>query len=264
MLTIYFFVGAFVGVMSGLFGVGGGIIVIPALCTLYLHQGDIPQNNIMQMAVGTSLAIMIVTLSSALYAHHKRNSVRWTMVLLMLPGLMLGSVIGALTAHILSSVFLQIVFSIFLFVIGFRMVLNKKTHESSWSISVWIVRVISLFMGALSSLLGMGGGILLVPFFLRCKMDMSEVAGTSIACALSISIVATSSFMLTGLYSVNKVPWSTGYIYWPAFFGIAIASALFAPMGAILAHRLPRDFLKRIFGLFLLLMACDMLWQVLY
>jgi uncharacterized membrane protein YfcA len=260
MPLIYFLIGTCAGVMSGLFGIGGGIIVIPALSALYLRQTIIPHEQIMQMAVGTSLAIMIATSSSALFAHHKRKSVDWSLVKLMLPGLMVGAILGALMASFISSEFLQILFGIFLLLIGFRMVWNKKTIELHHAVSTWVIRITSLFIGGLSSLLGVGGGILLVPFFLRCKLDMHQVAGTSIACGLAIGIVATSSFMLTGFFAARPVPGSTGYIYWPAFFGVAVASVLFAPLGAFLAHKLPANFLKRMLGVFLLLTACDMLW----
>ncbi len=259
MLLIYLIIGALAGVLSGLFGVGGGIIVIPALSTVFLHYTDIPHAYSMQMAVGTSLAIMIFTSASALYAHHKRKSVRWDLFRQMLPGLMIGSIVGAIIAHFLPSSFLQFIFGIFLVIVGLRLIINKISETQKPSLSLKIIRLSSLLIGALSSLLGVGGGTLLVPFLLRCQLDMREAAGTSIACGLSIGIVATMSFMIAGLFSLKTAPWSTGYIYWPAFIGVVITSALLAPLGAVLAHSLPKEQLKRVFGVFLLLIACDML-----
>jgi uncharacterized membrane protein YfcA len=260
MLSIYLVLGAFAGVLSGLFGVGGGVIVIPALSAVYLHFSAIPNAYVMQMAVGTSLAIMITTSLSSMYAHHKRDAVRWGMFVLMLPGLVVGSILGAITAHFLPSFYLQVIFGIFLLVIGCKMLLSRPRVSSGDSMSNAVIRVASVLIGALSSLLGVGGGTLLVPFLLRCNMDMREATGTSVACGLSVGVAATASFMVAGFFSVIPVQWSTGYIYWPAFFGVAFSSTLFAPVGAMFAHKLPRELLKRIFGLFLLLMACDMLW----
>ncbi|EKD73987.1 MAG: hypothetical protein ACD_45C00118G0008 [uncultured bacterium] len=262
MLSGYLVVGAFAGVMSGLFGVGGGVVVIPALAMFFLYDPMIPDALQMQMAIGTSLAIMITTSISALYAHHKRNAVRWNIFLQMLPGLIVGAIVGACVAHFVSSFFLKIIFSVFLFVIGIRLLFNLGVSESHSSVSLFVVRVASLVIGALSSLLGVGGGILIVPFLLHCQLNMREATGTSVACGLSVGIAATISFMMTGLFAMMHVKWSTGYIYWPAFFGIAVASTLFAPVGAALAHKLPIELLKRIFGFFLLLMAVDMAFSL--
>ncbi|HSW69599.1 MAG TPA: sulfite exporter TauE/SafE family protein [Gammaproteobacteria bacterium] len=260
MLIIYLIIGAFAGIMSGLFGLGGGVIVIPALSAVFLHYTSIPREFSMQMAVGTSLAIMISTSLSALYAHHKRQAVRWDMFRLMLPGLMLGAMIGVLIVHYLPSSWLQIIFGLFLILVGLRMLFNHTYNTSETSLSLRLVRISSLLIGILSSILGVGGGTLIVPFLLRCQLDMRKATGTSIACGLSIGIVATLCFMITGFFSAQKASWSTGYIYWPAFLGVAVASTLLAPVGAILAHNLPKEILKRFFGLFLLLIACDMLF----
>jgi len=260
MLTIYLIIGALAGIMSGLFGVGGGVVVIPALSRVFMHYTTIPPAYNMQMAVGTSLAIMIFTAASALYAHHQRKSVQWGMFYSMVPGLIIGSVIGAIIAHFLPSFYLQIIFGVFLIFISFRLMINTPDDANQKGISLKIIRVSSVLIGAFSSLLGVGGGTLLIPFFLRCRLDMREAAGTSVACGLLIGIVATISFMVTGLSSTQHADWSTGYVYWPAFLGVAMASMLLAPLGAALAHQLPTALLKRIFGLFLFLMACDMLF----
>jgi uncharacterized membrane protein YfcA len=260
MLTIYLIIGAFAGIMSGLFGVGGGVVVIPALSNVFTHYTTIPQSYTMQMAVGTSLAIMIFTATSALYAHHKRKVVRWDMFSYMLPGLIGGSVMGAIIAHFLPSSYLKIIFGVFLIFVSFKLITDKPSNENKAGLSLTIIRLSSLSIGVFSSVLGVGGGTLLVPFLLRCQLDMREATGTSVACGLAVGIAATISFMFIGLSSSKYVEWSTGYIYWPAFLGVVIASTLLAPIGAILAHTLPKEFLKRVFGLFLLLMACDMLF----
>jgi len=260
MLSVYLIIGAIAGIMSGLFGVGGGIIVIPALSTVFLRYTDISSSYSMQMAIGTSLAIMISTSAAALYAHHKRKVVRWDMFRHMLPGLMIGAVIGVMIAHYLPSSDLQIIFGVFLVMVGLRMIINKHSSRRENIFSLKVIQISSLLIGSLSSLLGVGGGTLIVPFLLHCQLDMREATGTSVACSLSVGIVATISFMMAGLFSTQAVAWSTGYIYWPAFFGVAIASTLLAPIGAMLAYRLPRELLKQIFGVFLLLMACDMLF----
>jgi len=177
-----------------------------------------------------------------------------------LPGLIAGAVAGALIAHFLPSTVLQMIFGVFLVFVSVQLIRNKKTASHEKKLSKQIIRLSSFAIGMLSSLLGVGGGTLLVPFLLRCELDMREATGTSVACGLSVGIVATISFMVTGLYSMTPVPWSTGYIYWPAFAGVVVVSVLLAPLGAVLAHRLPKELLKKGFGWFLLAMACDMLF----
>lgn len=260
MLSLYLIIGAIAGMASGLFGIGGGVVVIPALSAVFARYTVIPSSYVMQMTVGTSLAVMIFTAASALYAHHKRQAVRWDMFQIMLPGLIAGSILGAIIAHFLPSSYLRIIFGIFLIYVSYRLIMPTSVDIQTKQCSLIFIRLSALLIGIFSSLLGVGGGTLLVPFLLRCQLEMRNAIGTSVACGLIIGIVATVSFMLTGLSSIQHINGSTGYIYWPAFAGIVITSMLLAPIGAILAHRLPKELLKRVFGWFLLLFACDMLF----
>jgi uncharacterized membrane protein YfcA len=258
MYAIYLVVGAFAGVMAGLFGIGGGVVVIPALATMFMHHTEIPHMYIMQMAVGTSLATVVITGTSSMYAHHKHAAVIWPHVWKMLPGLMIGAVIGAAIAHFLPSNFLRIFFAVFLAITSVRMWIKQKTTDTKKPLPPSAVWLGSIVIGMLSSILGVGGGTLLVPFLMRSNLDMHKATGTSVACGIGVSLIATICFMITGLLAGIHLPYSTGYIYWPAFLGIAVASVLFAPFGANLAHKLPKEILKRIFAVFLLIMAVDM------
>ena len=195
-----------------------------------------------------------------MYAHHKRQAVKWDIVRKMVPWLTIGAIVGAIIAYFLPSKFLQVLFSVFLVATSIKLLMPVSSNEKTKIISDRFFQVASLMIGILASILGVAGGTLLVPFLIYCQLDMREATGTSVACGLSIGIVATICFMLTGLFTQMHLPYSTGYIYWPAFLGISVASVLFAPIGASLAHTLPRDFLKRIFAVFLLIMAADMLF----
>lgn len=260
MFSVYLIIGAFAGLMAGFFGIGGGLVIIPALAMIFSHYTGMPSEYIMQMSVGTSLATILVTGTSALYAHHQRTAVIWSQVRRMIPWLVLGAIIGAVIVQFISSNFLRILFSIFLVVMAMMMLFKKPPTETSQILSDKAVKVGSTFIGAFSSILGIGGGAMLVPFLLRCNLDMYQATGTSVACGLAIGMVATICFMITGLVSGIHLSWSTGYIYWPAFLGISAASVLFAPFGAGLAHRFPKDILKKIFGIFLLIMSIDMMF----
>lgn len=257
MLLIYLIIGALSGTLAGMLGVGGGVIVVPALAAVF-HHLNIPQDAIMRMAIGTSLATIIVTLLSALRAQIKHAAVRWDWVKKLIPWLLIGVIIGATIANTLSSFVLQIFFSVFLIYVAYRLLFTNLEDKSKPRPSPLIIRAIATAIGMLSSVLGAGGGTMIIPFLLRCQVNLREATGTSVACSIGIAIVATISFMLLGFASV-QLKWSTGYIYWPAFLGIGAASILFAPIGTAIAYRLPTSILKRILGVFLIIVAIDML-----
>ncbi len=263
MFGIYLLIGAFAGTMAGLLGIGGGIIVVPALASVFLHYNIMPNSYVMHMAIGTSLAAMIITLISALRAHGRHGNVRWDLVKILLPGLMIGSVIGAIIAHALSSAYLKTFFSIFLLLIAIRLLVVKTEEMEGGELPSRLFMTFSAgTIGILSSILGAGGGTMLIPFMMRCKVGIRQAAGTSVACGVSIGIVATVSFMILGSTSVGlSLAWCTGYIYWPAFLGVAITSMIFAPIGTTLAHKLPTSVLKRVLGIFLVLIAIDMFFS---
>jgi uncharacterized membrane protein YfcA len=258
MFVLYFLIGIFSGTMSGLLGIGGGIIVVPVLALLFRHYALIPVDHVMQMAIGTSLAVMIMTAFSALNSHIKRGTVRWDLVKKLLPGLIFGAILGSLVTTMLPSHYLRILFSIFLFCMACR-ILCLKMEESLRAIPArWVMTSVACVIGFLSSVLGAGGGTMMIPFMLRYRVTMREAAGTSVACGAGVGFVATFSFMILGA-SVAGLPWSSGYIYWPAFLGVSLASMIFAPIGTDMAHRLPTLALKRILGIFLLFISIDML-----
>jgi uncharacterized membrane protein YfcA len=116
-----------------------------------------------------------------------------------------------------------------------------------------------LVIGTKSGLFGLGGGVITIPFLSYCNVPMRNVVGISIACSLTVAIIGTVGFILTGLHAANLPPWSTGYVYWPAVAGIALTSPIFARYGTRLSHQLPVVTLKRLFALFLILVALHML-----
>lgn len=259
MLIVYLVIGAFTGLLSGLLGIGGGVIVVPALSAVFLRTNIIPHEYVMQMAIGTSLAIVVFTAVSGLIAHHKRGSVRWDIVKRIAPSLVIGTIIGAALAKGLSSHFLRIFFSVFLVVISLRLLFAKTNTEVESSLPRKKAYFFSGLIGMLSSILGIGGGVMLVPFLLHCQIKMSEASGTSLACGMMVGIVATTSFILSQLGAQQIIPLSTGFIYWPALAGVAVASMLFAPVGTALAHKIPTMILKKIFAVCLLATAIEMM-----
>lgn len=251
--------GAFAGVLAGLLGVGGGLIIVPVLAMLFLQAGVSP-SVIMHLAVGTSLATIVFTSLSSVWAHHRHGAVRWEVFLALLPGIILGAGLGALMADWLPSDNLQVVFGLFELTVAMQMGLNLRASPHRALPGRLGMGIAGGVIGTVSALVGVGGGTMTVPFLQWCNLPMRQAVATSAACGLPIAVAGGIGFVATGWGEALLPKSSSGYLYWPAFLGIVSASVLFAPLGARLAHRIPAPVLKRFFALFLLLLALRMLW----
>jgi uncharacterized membrane protein YfcA len=257
-LTLYLATGVIAGILAGLLGVGGGIIIVPTLLWSF-NRLDIATDHAMQIAVGTSLATIIVTSIFSLLAHHKRGAILWETVRDLTPGILIGATFGAMLADYLPTNTLQILFAIFVLLISLQMMLGKASAAHRQLPGNTGMTIAGGGIGSLSAIVGIGGGSLTVPFLAFCNIKMQNAVATSSACGLPIAIAGSIGFALMGLNESDLPNWSCGYIYWPAFIGITITSAFFAPLGARLAHALPVATLKQVFGLLLSLMGLKML-----
>lgn len=255
-LLIYPLVGALAGVLAGLFGVGGGLVIVPVLLWAFNSQDFA---NAMHLAVGTSLATIVVTGLSSVWAHHKRGAVDWGVVRLLTPGLIVGGLLGAAVADQLPTQTLQRLFGGFECLIGLQMLL--ATHfQPHFKPPISIVFVgVGVVIGLMSALLGIGGGTLTVPFLIWVSVAMTTAVATSAACGLPIAVAGALGFVAMGWSEVALPDYSSGYVYWPAFAGISIVSVLFAPLGAKLAHAWPTNKLKKGFALVLIAVGIRMI-----
>lgn len=258
-LAFCLLLGAIAGILAGLFGIGGGMVLVPFLVWLYSSL-DFDGGLVMIMAVATSLATIIVTSVSSVVAHHRLGAVNWDTVARLAPGILLGSALGSLIADSLPADVLRTVFALFMFYVAFQMAFQLKPDQGTIRPSGALLAGAGSIIGAVSSTLGIGGGTLTVPFLVSCNYSMRNAIGNSSACGLPIAISGTVTYVVLGWGKAHLPEWSVGYIYLPAFFGIITCSILFAPMGAKLAHRLPTQRLKRFFALVALIVALKMLW----
>lgn len=256
----YLLLGAFAGLMAGLLGIGGGLVVVPGLVFIFQHTQTIPQSMLMHIAVGTSLAVMIITSLAAAKAHHQRDAILWGVVHKLWPGLITGTITGALVAAWIPTAELKICFSLFLFFVAAKLVMEKQLERSpSFPKPVFVV-LICFVIGLISGLLGVGGGILVVPFMVYCGIPPRKIAGISNSCAFTIASIGTLCFIITGLHETSAVAYSLGYVYWPAVLLIGIASSLAAPLGTKLHYLLPTHQLKYGFIILITLTALKMLF----
>ena len=256
-LLFYPLIGAVAGYLAGLMGVGGGLIIVPSLWFLWgLWGWDSPW--LMQLALGTSLTTIIFTSISSIVAHHRRRGVRWPIVGVMAPGLVIGVWLGDYLAILVSQAFLAQFFCLFCVVVAIKMLIGWKLATGDAKPSRSLLGGTSCIIGVVSALVGIGGGTMTVPTLRLCGIDMKQAVGTSAACGFPIALGGAIGAIYTGL-QLDELPASTlGLIHLPAAFGIISASVFFAPMGARMAHRLSAVALQRIFAIVLLLVAVKM------
>ncbi len=257
-LLFYLTLGLFAGVMAGLLGVGGGLIIVPALAWIFHHQ-QVGDAITMHLAIGTSLATIVVTSISSVRAHHRRGAVLWPIFWRLTPGIVVGAWLGAAIADALPSAVLSKVFAVFVLTVAAQMGFGAKPAPHRDLPGTAGMLTAGGVVGAVSAIVGIGGGSLTVPFLTWCNTAIRQAVATSSACGLPIALAGTLGFIVTGLNAAGRPDWSLGYVYGPALVGIALTSMLSAPLGAKLAHTLPTDVLKKVFAVFLTLVGVKML-----
>ncbi|MGI3075062.1 sulfite exporter TauE/SafE family protein [Vibrio alginolyticus] len=250
--------GAFVGVMAGLLGIGGGLIVVPALLYLLPLAGISPEMS-MHMALATSLASIIVTSGSSAMNHLKLGNVDMFVVKWLMPGVVIGGFVGANIAEWIPTHYLPKVFGVIVLCLSVQMFRSIKVTSSKPMPSSPVTVGYGTGIGVVSSLAGIGGGSLSVPFLNKHGIEMRKAVGSSSVCGCVIAISGMIGFILHG-YKVEGLPsYSIGYVYLPALLAIAMASMLTTKVGAKLATNLPTAVLKKIFAVFLMFVAATML-----
>ena len=254
----YLGTGAFAGVLAGLLGVGGGVIIVPLLVFTFTAQ-HLPEAYILHLALGTSLASIIFTSISSLRAHHRRGAVNWPVVKGISPGILVGTFLGSWVAAQLSTGFLKGFFVVFLYYVATQLLLDIRPKPHRQMPGTGGMFGVGNVIGGVSSLVGIGGGSLSVPFLIWCNLPMHHAVGTSAAIGFPIAVAGAAGYLVNGLMADGLPSGAVGFIYLPALIGIALASICTAPLGARLAHSLPVPRLKKVFAVFVLIMGTRLL-----
>ncbi len=260
LILIYLVLGACAGVIFGTLGVGGGLLIVPGLAWIFRLE-HFPSDVVMHMAVGTSLAIMIISTIRAIIAHRRYETEFWSIYRRMLIGIIIGVVGGGVLGHFLHSRMIAILFGAFVLLMSIGMFFMKSIdpkRQLPGNVSMGIVGVIA---GILSGLLGIGGGVITIPYLTYCNVKMRQSLLISIATALTVSLFGTLTVMITGMYTPDLPAWSTGYVYWPAWLGASLGTVFSVPLGVKLSYRLPIPVLKHVFAVFLLLIGVHLLFS---
>lgn len=257
-LITYLLTGTIAGLMAGLLGIGGGLVIVPALAMLFVHQG-FSAGTVMHYAVGTSLATIIPTSISSLLAHQRRGSVHWPVVRFMMPGLLLGALASAWLAKQMSSTALALLFGIFMLLVAAQLLIGTKPAPHRQLPGAVGLGVTGSVIGLVSGLLGIGGGILTVLFLLWHREDIRLAVGTAATIGLPIAMAGTLGYVVVGWHVTAQPGYNSGFIYWPAVAAVVLASVPAAPLGARLAHYLSREILQRLFALLLVIIGIKMI-----
>lgn len=253
-LVLYLALGAVAGFIAGLFGVGGGVLIVPVLIFSFTLQ-QMPEAVMTHSAIATSLATIIVTSISSVRAHNLRGSVRWDLFKPLAVGISFGALIGVVIADSLSGAELQTLLGFFVTAVGIQMALDLKPKQGSKAPQKTELGIAGSLIGGASAVFGIGGGALTVPYLTLRGAGMHESVGTAAACGLPIAFFAALAYIWAGQDAQGMPPYSLGYIYLPALIGVGIASSQFARVGARMAHVLSQRRLKQVFAFFLLIIG---------
>jgi len=247
------------GFLAGLFGIGGGMIMVPFITTI-LTARDVAPGLAIKMAIATSMATIIFTSISSVRAHHQRGAVRWDIVRTFAPGIVLGAMIASLGAFtLLKGAALYFVFAIFVTFSASQMLIKRKAASTRHLPGATGMLGTGTLIGFLSGLVGAGGGFISVPFMTWCNVAIHKAVATSAALGFPIALANVIGYIIAGHRLEGLPPWSLGYLWLPALVVIASCSVLMAPAGARAAHALPVPALKRAFAGVLILFALYML-----
>lgn len=258
----YLVLGACVGIFAGMFGIGGGTILVPVLLFLFDAQ-HFPAEHLLHLALGTSMATIIFTSLASLRKHHQHGAVNWRVVRNITPGILIGTGIGALFATSASPRFMGIFFALFVYFAAIQIMLDKRPHASRQLPGAAGMTVIGIFTGWLSSMVSIGGGTVVVPFLLWCNVQIRNAIGTSAAIGFPVAVGGTAGYIVTGMNASALPEHSVGFVYLPALFWVAIASVLTAPLGAKAIHHMRAGVLRKLFAVLLIALATKLLFKVL-
>lgn len=262
MLVVLLAIGAFAGVLAGLLGVGGGIVLVPAFFYAFQTLGyDGPQ--LMQMCLATSLATIIVTSIRSVHSHNKKGAVDWDILRGWAPGIAVGAILGMLVVSQLRSTTLQAIFGVLALIVGIYMSFGRAEWRLGQAMPKGPLRLIlSPLVGFMSVLMGIGGGSFGVPLMSLFNTPIHRAVATAAGFGVVIAVPAVIGFLLVDM-QMEVPPFTIGAVNLIAFFVIIAMTLVTAPWGVKLAHSMDAKPLKRAFGVFLVLVAVNMLRKAL-
>lgn len=272
MTILYILIGAITGLASGMLGIGGGLIIVPAL-TFIFHYTNISPDYYTQLAMGSSLGIMIFTGTSAIIANARLSRIHiksyWQLLSIILP----ACILGAIVARFIDGGILIVIFSITLLIMIFKLIRHKEEKHTPFNyqipanqldVNIGIIRRFKYgsLIGFTSGMIGIGGSIISIPFLISQKLPIRYAAGTASALSLPIALIGSTSYILLGATITSQIDYATGFLYWPAIIIVGAMSMLTTPLGARLSTITPPNITRRLFIVLLLCICIKMFYIV--
>ncbi|HEY1326671.1 MAG TPA: sulfite exporter TauE/SafE family protein [Casimicrobiaceae bacterium] len=257
----YVALGAGIGFLAGLLGIGGGFTIVPVLTLLFTYQA-FPAAHVVHMAVATSTGSVLFTAMASTRAHHRHGAVLWKVVAALAPGLVIGSLVAPQLAARISGTALASLFCAVTAIAAFQIGRGTRPKASRDLPGRGPLALLGLVVGLLASFVGTGGAFIVVPFMTWCNVRLQNAIATSAALGVPVALCGATSFIVAGWHQPDLPPLSLGYIYVPALAGIVVASVLTAPIGARVAHRLPIRRLRISFATMLLVLSSYMFYRI--
>ena len=252
--------GTFSGVLAGLFGIGGGIIIIPTFFLIFTYLG-FAEGILAHMVLGSSLGVIIFSSISSTFSHNIKDAVDWKLIRVVAPSIIIGSALGGVTAGQIESDTLQGLVALFLLVASVQLIFEFPPPPQNPQTNLVGPFIAGGGIGWLSGVFGIGGGIFSVPYFYHRGLKMMNAIGTSAACGIPIAISGSVSYMIVGLNENNIPDYSIGYVYLPATIIVGVMSSLTAKFGVNIAHRMKQKKLRIAFAFLVMIMALNLLMR---
>jgi uncharacterized membrane protein YfcA len=263
LVPVFLLLGAFVGFLAGLLGIGGGFTMVPVLTEIFGRQG-IGISHLLPLSIGTSAASIVFSALASVRAHHRRGAVQWSIVKAMAPGLVVGSLLGPQVASALPMRVMAAVFGSFTWLTAVRMMMSsgatRATRELPGRAAMFGVGTV---IGLAAGMVGTGGAFLAVPFMTRCNVKLHNAVATSAAIGLPVAVASAAGYVFAGWSASGLPSYSMGYVYVPAMVAIVTMSMLFAPLGARVAHAWPVARLRKVFAFMMWVLGGWMWWKAL-
>lgn len=255
--------GCFAGIIAGLFGIGGGVVMVPALYFVLTSLGY--GETAMHAAVGTSLMVIVSTSLRSVSAHAKRGAVDFQVLKQWTPWIVLGALSGSFIADLAPGRVLTGLFGLIALVLSAQFFFGRPDWRWRDSLPGQPVKgVLGAMMGILSSLMGVGGGVFGVTLMTLCGRTIHNAVATAAGFGVAIGLPGAIGFMIGGLGEAGRAPFSLGYVNMAAFVVLAGSAFMLAPVGANLAHKLPEARLRRAFAVGLVFVALNMLQEAIW
>ena len=259
-ILLYFLLGSFSGVLAGLFGIGGGIIIIPTFFYIFAYLG-FPEEILSHMVLGSSLGVIVFSSISSTYSHNSKGAVNWVLIKVVAPSIIIGSALGGITAGFLESTTLQGLVALFLVVASVQLIFEFPPPPQNPQTNLVGPVIAGGGIGWLSGVFGIGGGIFSVPYFYHRGLKMMNAIGTSAACGIPIALAGSISYMIIGFDNINIPENSVGYVYLPATIIVGLMSSFTAKYGVNIAHRMKQKKLRIAFAFLVIMMALNLLMR---